>query len=72
MSTPGQGVWITTADAVRLTGRKASTIRDWVARGHLTPRTIRGRRLLQASEVLDVERETRKRARAGRRPTRPQ
>jgi hypothetical protein len=66
MSTPGRDVWITTADAVRLTGRKASTIRKWVARGHLVPRTVRGKQRLEAAAVLDVERETRRRARAGR------
>lgn len=63
---PGQGVWITTAEAAILSGRRPSTIRKWVARGHLVPKTVRGKQRLEASAVLDVERETRRRARAGR------
>jgi hypothetical protein len=59
-------------EAAKIARRKPATIRQWVARGHLIPRKVRGRQKVEASAVLDVERETRKRARAGRRPTRPQ
>jgi hypothetical protein len=61
---------VTVTDAAALTGRTPAAVRQWIARGLLTPAGVHGgRNWLLITDVWDVERDTRRRSTRMKRST---
>lgn len=63
--------WLTLDQAADATGRSRRTIERWITDERLAVATVGGTRYVHELRVLEVERDTRRAARAGRPGARP-
>lgn len=58
--------WLSTAQAVQVTGRSERTLTRWIRDGRVRVVLVAGRRRIRELDLLTAERDTRRAARRGR------